>query len=159
MAQERALVLEAFDNPKLAKPWVRVKTQRQSSCSACQMKSSCGQGLLSQISEGKGLELELENNLNAKPGDVVMLSVPDAGVLSASLLMFMLPLLALMMGGGLAQLADFNELQTVIIALLSLAAGFLFVNRFSAKQVEDPKYMPVITSIALNEGSAGHCQS
>lgn len=158
MAQERALVLETLQNHDAAKPWVRVKTQRQSSCSACQMKNSCGQGLLSQISEGKGLELELENNLNAKPGDVVILSVPDAGVLSASLLMFMVPLLALIFGGGVAQLAGFSELQTVTLALLSLAAGFLFVNRFSAKQAGDPKYMPVITSIALKEGSAVSCQ-
>ena len=159
MAQERALVLESYEHPDSHKPYVKVKTQRQSACNACEMKSGCGQGLLSKISDGKGLELELENRFGVGPGDIVMLSIPDEGLLSAAVMMFLLPLLALILGAGIGLSLGLTEPFVALIGFVSFALGFVAVNRLSARHAEDPRFQPVMSGIALSGEHTGVCKS
>lgn len=147
MVEERAVVLAVFGEHD---EFARVKTQRQSTCSACEMKSGCGQHLVSKIVGGKGLEIELENRLSARPGDVVMLSIPEQGVLKASALMFLLPLLIMLASALLvSNLFNASDAIVAIAGLAGLGLGMLWVRHLAKQLEQDPTFKPRMSAIAL----------
>ena len=50
-----------------------LQTQRQSSCGSCEVKSGCGTSVLAGIVGQKMTQLKVQNTLNARPGDEVVL--------------------------------------------------------------------------------------
>lgn len=149
MIEERALVLETrFDETDFSCQLARVKVQRTSACESCSLKSGCGQSTLTKLSSNQCLELDVENTLNAKPGDEVMIAIPEAGLMSASLRVYFVPLILMVLGAMLGGIIDpVNELWTVILSMLGLVAGFVLARVSSQKQAFDPNFLPTMTKI------------
>lgn len=158
MAQEKALVLETYVHAHSGLSLARVKTQRQSACQSCELKSGCGQGLLNQLSNSKGLVIDLENRIHAVKGDIVLLSLPDEGLVSAALLMFILPLVGLMSGGSLGASLGASEPIIALCGLVGFVLGLVFVRFISVRREHDPRFKPIMSGLVLHAEQAASCK-
>ncbi|MBI4987086.1 MAG: SoxR reducing system RseC family protein [Rhodocyclales bacterium] len=93
-----------------------------SACGNCGKNGQCG----SAIPELR--HYSVCNTVSARPGDRVIVSVPEGIVLKAAVLSYLMPLLFLFAGAGLAAASFGDGLPAVAGAALGLAAG-LFVLR------------------------------
>ncbi len=92
-----------------------IRMQRQSACSHCELNKGCGTGAIGRLLGHRSRPLAIRNNFNLKIGDSVLLGLPDKAFLKASLLIYGLPIMALIGGGLLAQWAVAESEFSVII--------------------------------------------
>jgi len=152
--EERALVLSVQGN------LARVKTQRQSACNACELQSSCGQSLISKMASGHGIEMSVENRLSAQSGDVVLLAIPEEGLMKASVIMFLIPLLAMVVFALVAKsFFVLSDPWVALVGLVGLLVGFLWARIFSRRFQSDESFQPLMSAIALPAKSHGVCQN
>lgn len=101
-----------------------VRLGGRSGCVACDAGRGCGAGLFGKLLRRRPLVLELENRLEARTGQGVIVGVPEAWFLRVVARFYLLPLLA-----GLGGAAFGHYLSVKIQAgpatrdLLALAAG------------------------------------
>ncbi|KZZ48437.1 hypothetical protein A3758_01660 [Oleiphilus sp. HI0118] len=155
MAIERALVLEVHGDQAL------IQTQRRSACQSCQLENSCGQGLVSKMSTERSMELWLDNRLGAQAGQTVTISIPDEGLLQASVLMFVIPLLLMVVVSAFAMQLVGGDLASIVGGVVGLLFGFVIARKKSASMHSDVRFKPIIESIALSntDGAACHPKS
>jgi sigma-E factor negative regulatory protein RseC len=86
-----------------------IRIQRSSACTHCKSRGAC------QFSEGKAMLIEVPNDLQAKINDHVEISVPEGALLKLSLLVYFVPILALIAGalGGSVLAQSFNLKPTL----------------------------------------------
>lgn len=95
----------------------------RSGCDACGESGGCG------LSDGKGKPLQrLRNDIGARVGDTVILSVPDGIVLKAVLYCYLLPL-AMVLGMAAVGMALAHEVGALIGAILGLLSGWIVLRR------------------------------
>lgn len=152
MIEERALVLDAHcELTTIRKNIARVKVQRTSACESCSLKSGCGQRLLTKLSSNHCLELDVENTLNASPGDEVLIAIPEQGLLSASFRIYLLPLLMMLFSAMLMDsLFDASEVWVLFFAVVGLAVGFIWARVFSQKNALNEQFLPKITRVLIS---------
>ena len=150
MIEERALVLDnRFDECNFDTQLARVKVQRTSACESCSLKSGCGQSTLTKLSSNQCLELDVENTLNAKPGDDVIIAIPEAGLMSASIRVYLIPLVLMVLGAILGSVIyPVNDTWTILFSCIGIVIGFAWARFSSQKQTFDPKFLPKITKIS-----------
>jgi sigma-E factor negative regulatory protein RseC len=101
----------------------------QANCSSC---SSTGCGLGS----GKSRATQrIRNDIGARVGDQVLLSVPEGAVLRAVLFCYLLPVV-LALAGGASGLAVAGEGWAIVGALLGLAGGWASLRVFGRREPE-----------------------
>lgn len=161
MIEERALVLDAEqgvdavhslkikqDTSEFSGQLVRVKVQRSNACESCSLKSGCGQSALTKLSSSQCLELEVENTLNAQVGDEVVIAIPESGLMSASLRVYFMPLILMVLGAILGDIIHpVNELWTIILSISGLISGFAWARFSSQKQAFDDDFLPKIIKV------------
>lgn len=72
---------------------ITVEAAIKSTCSSCQAQSDCGTGAVSRALAPKTQQLVLRSPMPVNVGQRVTVGVPEAGVLSASAWLYILPLL------------------------------------------------------------------
>lgn len=139
MLEEQAIVVEASAEE------VWVETCRQTACQSCSAKSSCGHSLLSKISSGKTQRLQVKTDKELQVGDQVVLGLDEGAFIRGSALVYLLPLLALIIG-ALAGDALFGQdsLMSFVLAGAGLLAGFAYVRWYSWRHRQDAQYQPVV---------------
>ncbi len=124
MIEEAALVTRVSDG----RIWV--KRLESGACGGCAQQNSCGTAAL-----GKWLpirEFAIESDQPLQTGDHVKVGIDDSHLLLSSLILYLLPLLIVLTGVGLATtlLPPLAEAWMPEIALLLLLASFLVIHRF-----------------------------
>ncbi len=143
MIEEQALVLSEAKHG-----YVNVKIQRQSACESCQLKSGCGQSALTKFASNKCIEFSVSNNINAKPGDIVSLAISEQGLLSASLLMFMMPLLLMLFVSIFTKsILGWPDEGVAVSGLISLLIGFGYARYFAKQHSDDERFKPEMIRI------------
>ena len=83
-----------------------VRIERTSACASCESRSSC------HVQDNRDFLVEVNNALGAGPGDVVEISMPSSSVIKASLVVYLLPVMGLLIGaltgGALAPSLDMD---------------------------------------------------
>lgn len=148
MIEELALVLDASGADT-----VRVRTQRHTACESCQMKSGCGQQAMVKLTSGKGsLEWSIRNTLEARAGDVVVLQIPETGILGASFLLYLVPLLCMVLAAAAVSLAGVtSEGPLTLFALAGLGAGIWFARKQALARGDAPEYQPRMARFASRQ--------
>ncbi len=125
---------------------VWVETVKQSSCSSCSAQKGCGQSLLAKVGDGRRMEIQVDNpqHLDVAIDDDVTLGVGERSFITASFLVYMLPLLVMFIFAVVAQLAGFSEPKVILIAVLGLAGGFLLTRFISGLISQNCSYRPVL---------------
>lgn len=99
-----------------------------SDCSGCAGSGGCG------LSDGKGKRPHRVRNLiGARPGDTVVLAVPDGAVFRAVLYCYLLPL-TLALVAAMAGMAFAGDAGAVVGAIVGLAAGWSGLSRFGQRE-------------------------
>lgn len=134
-----------------------VHVQQTSACAHCKSKASC------DVSK-RAMLIEVANNLGAKEGDFVELSVPEGTVLKLSFMIYMMPIIALIIGAfvGWAVAGSFN-IDTTFASILggSLCVGlsFYILKRINRKAESEEKYFPhmirILPNATLPAGAGG----
>ena len=98
-----------------------------SGCPACDAGKGCGAGVFGRMMLRKPLMLELANPLKLKAGQAVTVGIPESFFLGLLARLYLLPLIAGMIGAALGHsLADGLHLQSAYQDLLALL-GALFL--------------------------------
>ncbi|MDG4813084.1 SoxR reducing system RseC family protein [Hydrogenovibrio sp. 3SP14C1] len=91
---------------KVEKGMAYVSTKRETGCSGCQTQKGCGTSVLAQLFSPKSTTpIQVVNDLGAKEGDEVILSMDESHLIKHSLMGYGVPLLGLFIGAILFQVA------------------------------------------------------
>jgi len=79
---------------------VWIKPQAAGACGSCMQQAACGTATLAKLLPKR--EFAVDCDLGLKTGDRVCVAIDDTHLLLSSLLLYLLPLLPMMVGVGLA---------------------------------------------------------
>jgi len=129
---------------------VWVQTLRKSTCSSCSANAGCGQGLLDKlaITSQRG-NVRALTDLQLAVGDEVVIGVREELVLRSAVQVYLLPLLALLGGGFVAQSLRLSEPLSILLGLSALLVAGLLVRWRSLRVADDPRLQPVVMRALL----------
>ena len=117
-----------------------VRIQQTSACAHCRSKDSC------DVSK-RDMLVEVSNDLQAKEGDYVEISVPEGTVLKLSFLVYIIPVIALLIGAfagaAVAQPLHIDSaLASVLGSGLFMGVSFIVLKRLNTNAESSGKYYP-----------------
>lgn len=152
MIEEQARVVKCEDK------YVWVETQRQSSCGHCSVKNGCGTQVLSKVLGNKVARVRClniqetnsgKNSWQLQPGDKVIIGLKESALFSGSLLVYFLPLVVMILFGGLSVFAagiwwpEGTDLLSAIASFTGLFVGLYLARNYSQNKSQH-QYEPVI---------------
>ena len=132
---------------------VWVETIRRSTCGTCAAQKGCGHGLVHRISEGKRGYIRVlpgEHPIDHyKIDDQVLISIPEEVILRGSLIAYVMPLVAMLVGAlsAVNWLPGNEDLLAVCGAGVGLALGFALVRWHGTRHRRDPAFQPVLLRV------------
>lgn len=107
---------------------ILVEVQRRSACGSCDSQAGCGTSALGKWFSRGSSRVRLRSDLRLGAGDVVVLGLDEAALLRAALLLYLLPILALLGGAavGAALGGAGGDWLGVAGGVVGLAAGLAF---------------------------------
>ena len=142
--KEKATVLKNLTNNRAL-----VRIERHSACSKCDQACS----MAGEDSEVKEMEFEVENPIKAPEGEKVQIEMGEKPVLFASIVIYLVPLLFMVLGYVAGQnLAPFfgvieGEAVGVIGAFIFLGIAFLLIRNLDNYLQPKKVFHPEITKI------------
>ncbi|KAA6185757.1 SoxR reducing system RseC family protein [Thiohalocapsa marina] len=129
---------------------VEVEPLRQQTCGQCSAQGACGTSLLDQFLGRRPLRLTLINSIGARPGERVVVGMPEQVLLRAALSAYLVPLLALLaggiVGGELTAWAGLPAVEAASIggALAGLVLAMRWLRRYSIGLAVDARWRAVL---------------
>jgi sigma-E factor negative regulatory protein RseC len=141
MIEELAVVV------KIENHQVWVVSGQNSACGRCQQKASCTTNALGSVLKKKSVPVDCDIQL--KTGDEVMVAIDENLLLRASLLLYLVPLIALFTGAGIADwlLPDsalYLDLWIAGSALLSFLLSLWLINQAQSLLILNYYARPVV---------------
>ncbi len=100
--------------------------------------SACGK--CGKCSSDNNMTVVVNNHLNAKIGDMVILEMEEGNLLNAAILIYFVPLVGLIAGYLLGVGLGFvTELSKIILGLLLFILSFLGARKFGKRQQDEYK--------------------
>lgn len=119
-----------------------VEAERQSSCGQCAARKGCGTAVLANVLGRRAARMPALNPVAARPGEQVVIGLDESAMLRGAVVVYLLPLLALIGGAVLASPGGDG------LAILGGVGGFLTglwgLRRFQRRIEYNPRYRPVI---------------
>lgn len=147
------MICEAGRIDSIQGEWAFVETFQVSACQSCSAKAGCGTSALGSIFSGKRHLVKVavgQFSGQLQVGDQVELAIDDDTMLRSSMMVYLLPLFAMILG-ALSGPSIFTFLVGDAPALLGAAAGFtlacLALRAFSLANTDNPKYQPILHKI------------
>jgi len=144
MIEETGLVVSVQDD------LAEVEGQPRSACGGCAVDGACGTSLLARHLGPKRLSLQAHNPIGAKPGERVVIGLPESALLEASVLAYLMPLAALVGGAVAGALIAgliapvYTEVLSAVTGLGGLAAALAWLVGFIRARSSDGRYRPRI---------------
>ena len=141
MIEEVAVVV------KIENHQVWVESGQNSVCGGCRQKASCTTNALGSVLKKKSVPVD--SSIQLKTGDEVMVAIDEGLLLRASLLLYLVPLIALFTGAGIADwlLADnlpYADLWIAGSALLSFLLSLCLINKAQSLLILNYYARPVV---------------
>ncbi|WP_414827980.1 SoxR reducing system RseC family protein [Alteromonas sp. H39] len=129
---------------------ITVEAAIKTTCSTCQAQSNCGTGAISRAIAPKTQQLTLQSPMPVNVGDTVSVGIPESGIVSASALLYIVPLLVFLLSAALFNtmlpaIGLTSELWVLAGAGLSTLAGFVVISGL-LKKMDGAKFQPVLLS-------------
>ncbi|MBF6647496.1 SoxR reducing system RseC family protein [Methylobacter sp. BlB1] len=130
MIEELAVVVKTENHQ------VWVESRQDGACAGCRQKASCSTSAIGSVVGKKAVAVDSRINLHV--GDEVIVAIDEVWVLKASLLLYLLPLIAMFASAGMTNwlLPDASagvELWTAGSALLGLSLSMRLINRLQRR--------------------------
>ncbi len=127
-----------------------VDTIQRSTCNACSQRAGCGQYALNKLHPQRPTHLKIPFNGVFKhdfaTGDFVKIGVPHGLVLKSALVVYILPLMAMLAGAMVADRLFGTDLAAGLGGLLGLVFGFFAVRMYSNRAAKHADSQPVLVS-------------
>ncbi|MFC0444715.1 SoxR reducing system RseC family protein [Pseudidiomarina halophila] len=110
-----------------------VTTELKSGCSGCAQQSNCGAGIISKAFSDRRAEFRVAKpaGMNFTAGEQIELLLPEQMLTRASLLIYGVPLMALLITAIVAQLLfGISEGRAILLSLAGFAASFWGLKRW-----------------------------
>jgi sigma-E factor negative regulatory protein RseC len=105
---------------------------QQSACGSCSAKAGCGQHAMRQLGRKVTLWLPLQDINEFTVGQQVVVGLPEGAILRSTLVLYGLPLIALVLGAIVGHFAA-GEIGSIISSVLAMVLGFQLARRWSHK--------------------------
>lgn len=105
---------------------VLVEVERRGGCGTCESGGSCGSSVLARWFSRRSAQVRLHATLPLRPGDAVVVGLDEGALLRASLLLYLVPVVALVVGavvGGALAGPGSGDGPAVLGGLAGLAVG------------------------------------
>lgn len=111
---------------------ITVESLQTSACEQCAQKASCGSSLYASLLPRR--QMQLTTSIALHEGDTVVIGISEAGLLRASMLLYLVPLIMMLIVVSLydASTSVTNETVAALLALASLAASLYLIHRVQA---------------------------
>ncbi len=123
-----------------------VQTKKSSACKACASRKSCS------AKDGEDMEINANNDIGAKIGNTVIISLKTSFLLKASFLIHIFPILCLLIGAVIGNEAakffsfDASDLSA-ITGILFLFLSFFYIKSKGNKLSQKEDFIPKIIRI------------
>jgi sigma-E factor negative regulatory protein RseC len=126
-----------------------VETRRAGTCGACAAHRSCGTAALERHFGARRRRVRALDRIGTSPGDQVVVGLPEGALVKGSLAVYRMPLLGLLMGGGVVEALGIGssggaELPVVAGGLAGLVLALAWLRRFTRRIAADEEYQPVV---------------
>lgn len=124
-----------------------VETIQRSTCGSCAAQKGCGQSLMSRLlghTSYLWVLLEGRDAAQYQLGEEIRIGVPETVVVKGSLFVYLVPLLFMLVGAGLADTLTQSDGWSAIGAMLGLLAGGLLVRWRAHHTRYDRRLQPVL---------------
>ena len=142
MLETRAMVIGLDGNEAL------VESLQGGGCGNCDSENGCGSGKLSTLFCKEPRRFRVRNDANAHIGAVIQVALADGLLIRSALIVYMLPLLLLlggaMIGAGLINDGQNQDIYSAIGGLTGLVTGFVIAKSISMRRNTNSVAMPVI---------------
>lgn len=149
MIREQGVVVSLDDGSV----WVSI--QRHNTCQSCSAKSFCGTSVIAKLMGGEPRKIKVPNTINAAIGERVLITIPETHLLKSALFVYMLPLLAMLLGAVLLDSGfsgwPVGEFASVLGGVLGLLVGFMTVSYCAHRVQKPPKLGLAITSVNTSQ--------
>ncbi len=126
---------------------VWVETVQKTACGSCKAERGCGQRLISQLD---GHTSYIRVLLDGRPAesyrldDEIQIGIPEEVIAKSSLIVYVIPILALVMATSLAHVQFANEAVTILSGLTGLLFGGILVRWYSWRNRYNRELQPVL---------------
>jgi len=150
MAEQIGIVIETEPGG-----WARVLTERKDACGGCH--SGHGSGCRTCLTSAK-FESRVINPVGAKPGDVVKIALRSEDLFKGAVILYILPILALIMGAfagtwGARYVGGSEGIGGVFGALVGISAAVFFLIRLDRSKWVRQRLTPTVLGVLSSEGS------
>ena len=121
-----------------------VATRSRSACGHCGAGNDCGTAMVAKLFGEKENLLRLDNPLDARVGERVVIGVSDSMLLKASALAYLMPLLALIGAVALGQWSGLGEDLSTLLGFVGLGLGLWLTNYITGGSRSRKAYCPVM---------------
>lgn len=130
-----------------------VDVERASSCGSCHANQACGTATIARFFPRRSNRIQAINTACAQVGDKVVIGLDDSALRSASLVVYLWPLLGLiggaMLGEWYAQTLGgrSGELAAILGGLLGIAGGLYWANQYGRQRRHDRRFYPQVVRV------------
>ncbi|RDV29337.1 transcriptional regulator [Alteromonas aestuariivivens] len=137
---------------------VTVEAAIKTTCSSCQAQSDCGSGVISRALAPKVQQLTVSTPVPVKVGDMVQIGLPEAGLVSASAWLYLVPLMiflfsAMILNSWLPTLGLSSELWVLLGSALVTLAGFVLISGH-LKKLDKSRFQPVLLNTSVSNAAS-----
>lgn len=132
---------------------VEVETVRTSSCQACKAKSACGHHAIAQVSSTNRMRVFAKDSFSSRVGETVTIGIPEESILSASILMYLIPLIGLMIGATVSSIFTDQVYLAVLFSIFGLVSGLWIARKQSIKHQSNPNFHPRVLRLHRSQQS------
>jgi len=152
MVEQQALVVA------VEQQHARVEIVRQKPCGICGQTRGCGVSIWGKLFGHQTGSFPIQNLLQAKVGDYVLIGVEDGAVISSATHAYAVPLILMLVGASLATIfihvSENIDINTLLGALLGFAVGYawlkLRVKHFSIRAGFEPRMLKILAMPSSN---------
>lgn len=123
---------------------VWVETTRRSACGGCAGAGGCPSSLLGRLFAPRTHRFVVDDPIGAAIGDRVLIGIPDALLVRASLAAYLLPLVTLVTAAAIAQSLQAPEGWVAATGIAGLGAGLWLTGRLMVGSAAHRRYRAVV---------------
>lgn len=130
----------------------KVLLKRNSACDHCPTRSCCAS------LEGDLKCVDVSNGIGAREGQLVKIGISQKAVLKASFILYMIPILALVIGAMLGNYLgpQHSEIWSAFTGVGFFVASYVVIKALNKHFENKAEYVPVVTEILTHEISGDH---
>jgi len=145
-AGERRVISASGQVIKIEEDFVWAQIEGNSACAHCTARPGCGVVELTKLFGRRANHIRIPNSMKASLGDEVILGVSETALLKATVMLYLLPLLSMLISAGVINVMVSNEVSIVLAAGFGLFAGLGAVRYLALRNATDNTLQPFMLS-------------